>query len=254
MPDTIQKNAKQALRARRKSNLVYRQQFETFVRSTDQKQRQIQEIKGIMKGLVRRRNLLDVGAGSGEITEAIAGYFEKATVLEPNPEQAEALSARLPGVRVIQETIERAKLDGEEADLILCSHVLYYVPETKWMPVIEKMISCLSPAGKLILVLQSPEGGVPLFIKQFTGKTVNSVGLWAKLVRRYGTIKVRAHYGIAHIKTKRLEDMISIGQFMLIDKVDRKKKTEISRYFQKNHKVPAGYQIDTEYITFEIDK
>ncbi len=254
MPETAVTSVKKSRRVSPEADLVYKQQFETFVRSTDQKQRQIQKVKEIMKGLLQRRTFLDVGAGSGEITEAIAGYFRKTVLVEPNLRQMEKLGARIPGAVMIHDTIECARLNVAEVDLALCSHVLYYVPESKWMQVIEKMFSCLNARGKLVLVLQSPEGGVPLFFKKFTGKSVNSIGLWARLVRRYGEDNVRAHYGIAGIQARTLEDMTSIGQFLLIDKKYRRKKSRISRYFRKHHRVSGGYQINQEYITFEITK
>lgn len=254
MAITSKKSRKTVAKPEMESDPVFRRQFELFVRSTDEKLRQSEQILRIIRDLPQKRNFLDVGAGSGEITSAIAADFTATTVLEPNPHLAKELGEKCPNFRILRRPAESAGLDGEQFDLILCSHVLCYVPEAEWMPVIRKMSALLAAGGKLVIVLQSPEGGIPCFFRKFAGNEACTIGLWSRLVREYGEARVCAHYGISRIKTKTLEEMTAIGLFLLLDKKYRRRKNEISRYFETHHRTAEGYSIDAEYITFEVTK
>ena len=232
----------------------YRKLFALFVSSTDQKQRQIEQIRSILKTLKTKRDFLDVGAGSGEITSAVSEEFARTSVVEPNTEQVTYLSERYPNFRIFPDDIRDLNLRDEQFDFILCSHVLYYIPEAEWMPVAESLARHLRPGGKFLIVLQSPCGGVSELFRTFGVPVAPSLQLWNRLTQRFGVEAVRAYYGTCEIKTQTLEEMTAIGIFLMSARNVRPRKSALSRYLERRHRSPEGYRIGQEYLTFEIEK
>ena len=100
---------------------------------------------------------LDVGPGHGHISEPLATRSRHLTMVERLPECEEALRARFDNANVIINDIEQVEL-VPHYDAILFAHVLYYVPEERWLPLLRKLYGLLVPGGELILVLNSDSG------------------------------------------------------------------------------------------------
>ncbi|MCB0418571.1 MAG: class I SAM-dependent methyltransferase [Bdellovibrionales bacterium] len=133
----------------------YKTAFEVFLRCTNQKTTAFNLLHPLVKNLPHHGRLLDVGAGDGTLTGMLAPYFEDTLALEPNAELGEKLRRRCPGVNILPKRIDDVHMNLH-ADLILCSHVLYYIDRSKWMAVLDKLASWLAPGGTLVCVLQNP--------------------------------------------------------------------------------------------------
>ncbi|HEU5382691.1 MAG TPA: class I SAM-dependent methyltransferase [Ktedonobacteraceae bacterium] len=77
--------------------------------------------------------MLDVGAGTGRFTLALAPLVEQITALEPNTAmlsylRAELAAHNLANVTLLQSSWEEAPADVR-ADMVICSHVLYPILE-----------------------------------------------------------------------------------------------------------------------------
>ncbi|MGV8078525.1 MAG: class I SAM-dependent methyltransferase [Syntrophales bacterium] len=232
----------------------YRRQLALFVQSCTEKGIELVRIGELIAGLGQRRSFLDIGAGGGDLTIPVSSSFEKTTVVEPNELQARRLQQRCPSFRVINECWDRIALGPERFDFILCSHVLYYIPEGAWLSTIEKMHTHLESGGCIAIVIQSPMGEVAEFFSRFTRYDVNILGLWGELIRRYGDEAVEVRYFVNQIFTESLDDMVSIGLFLLIDRNFRRHVDEIRNYFEERHKVPGGYRIRQDDILLVIRK
>lgn len=85
--------------------------------------------------------LLDVGAGTGRFSLALAPFVSQVLAVEPNPTmlgylQQELVEQKLDNITCIQSTWEEAP-DDLEADYVLCSHVLY--PIRAIVPFVRKL-------------------------------------------------------------------------------------------------------------------
>ncbi|WP_141327098.1 bifunctional 2-polyprenyl-6-hydroxyphenol methylase/3-demethylubiquinol 3-O-methyltransferase UbiG [Myxococcus sp. AB025B] len=100
-------------------------------------------------------SLLDVGAGSGKVAQALATRFGSLTLLEPNPEQVAQL--RLEKAKVLIEPFERFD-SSERFDLVLCSHVLYHVPPSDWPGFIDRLLSFVRPGGHALIIMAAGRG------------------------------------------------------------------------------------------------
>jgi len=232
----------------------YRRQLALFTRCCTEKPVELVKIGEVIAGLKHRRCFLDIGAGGGDLTIPTSQSFSEATVIEPNEKQIAFLKRRCPHFTIYNGRWEAVDLGDKHFDFILCSHVLYYIDEGRWLPTIEKMYRHLEPGGCIAIVLQSPIGEVASFFNQFTSYDVNILELWRELIRRYGDVSVDVRYFMNEIYTESLDDMVSIGLFLLIDRRFTKRKNDIRRYFRKHHRSGNGYRIMQDEILLAVKK
>ncbi len=122
------------------------------------------------------------------------------------------------------------------------------------MTTIEKMYAHLEDGGRIAIVLQSPIGEVANFFNQFTHYDVNILELWRDLIQQYGDDTIEVRYFMNEIWTESLEDMVTIGLFLLIDRQFRKYEGKIRQYFESHHKIAEGYRMMQDEILLVIKK
>ncbi|GGT09133.1 MULTISPECIES: class I SAM-dependent methyltransferase [Streptomyces] len=148
----------------------YRQVFRTYLAHTDEKERQRDHLLDVVDGLPRRDVFVDAGAGTGYFTAALAPRFRRTVAVEPDPALRGELSAACPGAEVLPVPISAAAVP-EPADLVLCSHVLYYIPEAEWPGHLAALLSWVRPGGELVLVLQHPGSDCVAMARHFGIRT-----------------------------------------------------------------------------------
>lgn len=232
----------------------FQRQLALFIRCSTEKGIELVKVGEIIAGLPHRRYFLDIGAGGGDLTIPISQSFDETTVVEPNEKQASFLKRRCPHFRVYDDFWEKVDLGSKRYDFILCSHVLYYIEEGQWLTTIEKMYAHLEDGGRIAIVLQSPIGEVADFFNQFTHYDVNILELWRDLIQRYGDDAVEVRYFMNEIWTGALEDMVTIGLFLLIDRRFKQYENEIQQYFEAHHKVAGGYRIMQDEVLLVVKK
>ncbi|GAA4635119.1 class I SAM-dependent methyltransferase [Actinoallomurus vinaceus] len=90
--------------------------------------------------------LLDLGAGTGKLTEGLLRYTETVTAVEPDPAMLAELRERLPEVRALEGTAERIPLADGSVDAIMIGQALHWFDLSRALP---EMARVLSPGGVL---------------------------------------------------------------------------------------------------------
>jgi SAM-dependent methyltransferase len=232
----------------------YQHQLSLFSECSTEKGIELVKTGMVIETLPRRERFLDIGAGGGHLTIPIAQQFDRTTIVEPNSRQAELFQRRCPGFRIYNDCWMDVDLGDERFDLILCSHVLYYIPEGSWMQTVEKMYRFLSPGGCLVIVMQSPLGQVADFFNTFTTYDVPILDLTRDVIALYGDDAVLLRYFQNEIYSGSLDDVVEIGLFLLLDRKYNARKGEIAEYFRMHHKVNGGYLIRQDEILLVIRK
>jgi len=160
--------------------------FQKFLNWTNQTEILGKEILALKKPSYKI--LLDVGAGNGDLTETYFSLFDKAVLLEPTQTFYERLLERFPSATIMQIKAEDFKTDESYFDLIVASHVLYYV--AKPYEVIDHLLSALSEGGRLVIVLVDKDCGHLKFIDAFYYKITGTKHhftdiLWSDIIAFY---------------------------------------------------------------------
>jgi len=232
----------------------YQRQLALFVRCSTEKGIELVKVGEVIAGIRHRRRFLDIGAGGGDLTIPISQSFAETSVVEPNEKQAAFFKRRCPHFTVYNDFWEKVDLGSKRFDFILCSHVLYYIEEGKWLTAIDRMYTHLEDGGCIAIVLQSPIGQVADFFNEFTRYDVNILELWHDLIQRYGDDVIEVRYFMNEIYTESLEDMVTIGLFLLLDQRFKQFESEIRQYFETHHKVAGGYCFTQDEILLVAKK
>jgi hypothetical protein len=194
---------------------AYHRAFQVFLQNTDQKKNAREWFGTFLNRLGGRDVLIDAGAGNGELTAWLSAWFEKTIAIEPNPFLLAKLQTRIPRAEVIGKTISES-VPSSRADLVVCSHTFYYLPQSSWLENLERLLSWMQPTGRTVIIVQHHDTDCMRMLDHFCGHRFNlstlAEMLRAKHGARYKTDIIRND---AHVETRDFESAYIIAEFML---------------------------------------
>jgi len=194
---------------------AYHQAFHVFLDHTDQKVNARRELERLVQGLPSRQVFLDAGAGTGQVTAWLLDRFEETVAIEPNPSLSAELKRNCPRARVLPVTINEAEPDVA-CDIILCSHVLYYIDQQEWLGILSRMASWLAPRGVLVVILQNHETDCMRMLDEFLGRRFDLSALATEFeAAQRQRFLVERKVVPAHVTTSDLATAYVIAEFML---------------------------------------
>ncbi|MBI1352498.1 MAG: methyltransferase domain-containing protein [Actinomycetales bacterium] len=93
--------------------------------------------------------VVDVGAGTGKLTRAVAARATSVVAVEPDPQMRAYLSRSLPGIRALAGTGESLPLADSSADAVVSGQAWHWVDPDRAVPEVARV---LRPDGTLGLV------------------------------------------------------------------------------------------------------
>lgn len=151
----------------------YAETFQVFCRYSLEYETIENTIRELLLTLPESYALLDVGAGTGKILEALGHDFclppSEYCAFEPNAAHFAALKDKVMKLGLPKADLRQSSYDGTEIlektfDLVLFSHSLYWMKDP--VSVFEKSLKHLRPQGFVMGVLQGPYG-VYALLNQF---------------------------------------------------------------------------------------
>ncbi|WP_141282180.1 class I SAM-dependent methyltransferase [Pseudonocardia hydrocarbonoxydans] len=103
-------------------------------------------------------HVLDLGAGTGKLSEALAGRAE-VTAVDPDPAMLDELRARLPGVRALVGGAEDVPLPAAAVDAVLVGQAWHWFDRDR---ATAEIVRVLRPGGVLALVRNDEDPDAPL--------------------------------------------------------------------------------------------
>jgi SAM-dependent methyltransferase len=219
---------------------AYHDAFGVFLRSTDQKTNARRWLDDFVEQMPQRRVFVDAGAGNGQVTAWFLDRFQRTIAIEPSPSLAADLRSACPKAEVLAVPILKAD-PGCAADLVLCSHVLYYIPSNEWKAHVDRMASWLAPEGALLIVLQNPDTDCMAMLNHFLGSRFD-LGQVADMVSRDGRYHAKRHLVPAHVTTSRLDEALIVAEFMLnlLPMPQPPARQAVKDYVMKNFRTAEG--------------
>lgn len=125
----------------------------------------------LLDRLSKPRSLLEVGIGDARLTRWLTKHFSRAVLVEPNAQavcQVTQQSFPHCQIDVVPGHIEDIELKQQRFDLINLSHMLYYIPEQQWVPLIKKLYTHLKPGGKMLITLSGDQDMKGTILNEFS--------------------------------------------------------------------------------------
>ena len=104
------------------------------------------------------KTVLDLGAGTGKLTRALAARGLEVFAVDPSPKMLEQLSAAIPGATVSVGTAEDIPLADASVDVVLVAQAWHWVDQGAALPSVARV---LRPGGTLGLVWNIRDDRVP---------------------------------------------------------------------------------------------
>ncbi|UNO38453.1 class I SAM-dependent methyltransferase [Streptomyces sp. MST-110588] len=230
----------------------YRRAFELLLAGTDEKAVTHARLSALVARLPARSVFVDIGAGAGDTTAHVGRSFARTVAVEPNASLREALRRACPEAEILPRPVESVELPAGSADLVLCCHVLYYLPRATWAATVRRMLGWLRPGGEIWILLQNADNACLRMVRHFTGAHFDLAPLAAEL--REGRDGPVAACSLERLpcayRTARLDDAVDVAEFMLnVPSLARQDPLpalqELCDYVRRECADPAGgYRID----------
>jgi SAM-dependent methyltransferase len=107
------------------------------------------------------RAVLDVGAGTGKLSRALAAHVPQVTAVEPDPRMRAVLAGRSPGVRVLAGTGEAIPLPDASVDGVFVSSAWHWMDPALAIPEIARVLRDGGRFGVLGTSVDRDAGWVP---------------------------------------------------------------------------------------------
>ena len=134
-------------------------------------------IEGLRWGLPEgARHVVDLGAGTGKLTEGLLDLGVRVTAIEPDPGMREEFARRLPDVPVLEGTAERIPLEDGVADAVLAGQAFHWFDLD---PSLTEIGRVTRPGGTFAALWNHEDATVP-WVAEFGELTRTSVSrAWA---------------------------------------------------------------------------
>ncbi|MGE3807671.1 MAG: methyltransferase domain-containing protein [Gemmataceae bacterium] len=194
---------------------AYQRAFQVFLAHTDEKAVIHAWLANLIDRLPAREVFIDAGAGNGKLTARLQDSFRRTIAIEISDWLRSELALACPRAELIAQPILEA-CPGAAGDLVLCSHVLYYIPEDTWLAHLEKMASWLAPTGVLAILMQSADCDCTRLLEHFTGQRPDLKKLASMFRDRHGgSFEVALEREAASVVTPDLGSATIVAEFML---------------------------------------
>jgi len=197
----------------------YARAFGTFLTHTDQKAKTIGWLIDLVNGLRSHGLFVDAGAGDGSMTAALAKLFGRTIAIEPNGALRAELARRCPEAEIVEAPIDKAKI-ASPADFVLCSHVLYYIPQNDWIDTLERLTSWLGTYGTMVVLLGNCNADVIALPREFFGKNFDLAPTVQEFKARHDNFEIRTHTLNCEVVVDDLESACRLTRFFLSDYPD----------------------------------
>jgi hypothetical protein len=233
----------------------YHRAFQVFLDHTDQKLRTQEWLNRFVKTLSSRSVFIDAGAGNGKVTSWFVDAFDRTIAIEPNESLRAELRMNCPAVEVIADKILGANVLAS-GDLVLCSHVFYYIDGAEWLASLERLVSWLSSDGVSVVILQNHETDCMRMLEHFFGRRFDLKGLAGTFPSLKGDgYEVKIETVPAEVVTQNFETAYTIAEFMLnlLPGADRVTCNDLAEYVRRHFSsAPHGFRFSCDQDFLQI--
>ena len=231
----------------------YLDTYQLVTKSSDElRHRGFFYLKNILSRLRSRHKFLDVGPGNGELLCWIGNQFKHVSAIDYNQEALENLNANRNLLKKSiylekkQASILDLDLPQNSYDLASLAHVLYYIPQERWLEVIKKLYGALKVGGHLVIVLSGDRNGKAALMKHFGGAPLSSDNLVFQINKQLKA-KVSVFESYEFYRSLSFTAILHIAGFFLADTQAIAREEELIQYVNEHfYDQQGGYYLSSQ--------
>jgi Methyltransferase domain len=226
----------------------YARIFGTFLTHTDQKTKTIAWLTDSVNGLQSHGLFVDAGAGDGSMTAALAKLFDRTIAIEPNSALRAELVRRCPEAEIVEAPLGNARI-ASAADFVLCSHVLYYIPQSDWTDTLERLTSWLGAQGVVVVLLANSNADVIALAREFFGGNIDLAPAVQEFRARHDDFEITMHTLNCEVVVDDLESACTLTRLFLSDYPDWGRtvtRRRVEDYVRSHFTDPRGYRLSCD--------
>jgi SAM-dependent methyltransferase len=201
----------------------------------------------------RARQVLDLGAGTGKLTEGLLALGLRVTAVEPDPGMRAELVRRHPEVPVLAGTAEQIPLEDSVVDAVLAGQAFHWFDLD---PALTEIARVTRPGGTVVALWNHDDDSVP-WVAEFGELTRTGVSrAWSApraLLPEHDHFEPfeRAQFPHAHRRTARtLVDTVATHSHLLVAQPEEREATLARlRQFLENRPETASGEFDVPIVT-----
>jgi protein-L-isoaspartate O-methyltransferase len=226
----------------------YARAFEIFLSHTDQKTKALGWLTGMVKGIQSHGLFVDAGAGDGFITAPLAKLFDRTIAIEPNSTLRAELARRCPQAEIVEAAIGDARI-ASPADFVLCSHVLYHIPQNDWTDTLERLTSWLGAHGAAVVLLANTNAGAIALVRDFFGKNIDLAPAAQEFSARHDDFEILMHTLNCEVVVNDFDSACTLTRFFLSDYPDWGRtvtRRRVEEYVREHFTDSRGYHLSCD--------
>jgi hypothetical protein len=156
----------------------------------------------------------------------------------------------------VEAPIGKARI-ASPADFVLCSHVLYYIPQNTWTDTLEQLTSWLSANGVAVVLLGNPNADVIALPREFFGRNIDLAPAVQEFKARHDDFEILTHTLNCEVVVDDLESACTLTRFFLSDYPDWGgivTRRRIEEYVRSRFTHPRGYRLSCDQDALSLTR
>ena len=178
----------------------------------------------------------------------LAKLFDRTIAIEPNSALRAELTRRCPEAEIVQAPISEARI-ASPVDFVLCSHVLYYVPQTDWTDTLERLTSWLGVYGAAVVLLGNSNADSMALAREFFGRNIDLAPAVREFKARHDDFEIVTQTLNCEVVVDDLESACTVTRFFLSSYPDWDRPVthrRVLEYVQSHFTDPRGYRLSCD--------
>jgi ubiquinone/menaquinone biosynthesis C-methylase UbiE len=198
--------------------------------------------------------VLDIGAGTGKLTDAVLAAGHAAVAVEPLAEMRELLAARHPGLSVIEGTAERLPLADGAVDAVVVGAAFHWFEQDQALAEVVRVLRGPGVLGLLGNTFQTDREWAAELRAILGQATRSRAGHWPDPDRLAGIFATVEEAEFPHLQEMTLDQLhdyaSSRSSFAVLGDLERSARlAEIDALWQRTPELAGGTHAEVHWVT-----